>query len=111
MGYIYNKITYRSFLRHLLCPKCRFKFDNKASTSNEYDSNQSRTTNETGTTQCVVTSALSNGDENCCSDVALADFETCALSSDNLLNAGTQVKNTEHVFAVCVYSGAETKVQ
>ena len=36
--------------------------------------------------------------------------ETCALSSDNLLHAGTQLKNTAQVFAVCAYGGSETKV-
>ena len=42
--------------------------------------------------------------------LATADIDTCALSSDNLLHAGTTLKNTEYVYAVCVYGGAETKV-
>ena len=41
----------------------------------------------------------------------LAGVDTCALSSDNLLHAGTTLKNTEYVYGVCVYGGAETKVR
>ena len=40
-----------------------------------------------------------------------ASIDTCALSSDNLLHAGTTLKNTEYVYGVCVYGGAETKVR
>ena len=40
-----------------------------------------------------------------------ASVDTCALSSDNLLHAGTTLKNTEYVYGVCVYGGAETKVR
>ena len=40
-----------------------------------------------------------------------AGIDTCALSSDNLLHAGTTLKNTEYVYGVCVYGGAETKVR
>ena len=42
---------------------------------------------------------------------SVASVDTCALSSDNLLHAGTTLKNTEHVYGVCVYGGAETKVR
>ena len=38
------------------------------------------------------------------------EVDTFALSSDNLLHAGTTLKNTSHVYAVCVYGGAETKM-
>ena len=40
----------------------------------------------------------------------VSDVDTFALSSDNLLHAGTTLKNTSHVYAVCVYGGAETKM-
>ena len=40
-----------------------------------------------------------------------ASVDTCSLSSDNLLHAGTTLKNTEYVYGVCVYGGAETKVR
>ena len=39
-----------------------------------------------------------------------ADVDTFALSSDNLLHAGTTLKNTSYVYAVCVYGGSETKM-
>ena len=31
--------------------------------------------------------------------------QACSLSSDNLLLAGTVIRNTKHVFACCVYAG------
>ena len=37
-------------------------------------------------------------------------FQPCALSNDNLLLAGTVLKNTEEVFACCVYAGTQTKI-
>ena len=40
----------------------------------------------------------------------MIDYDTCALSADNTVLSGTQLKNTEKVFAVCVYGGRETKV-
>jgi magnesium-transporting ATPase (P-type) len=64
--------------------------------------------------------SIKNGVKTCKQDqlqkhsnknIEIADIDTCALSSDNLLHAGTTLKNTEHVYAVCVYGGAETKVK
>ena len=40
----------------------------------------------------------------------MIDYDTCALSADNTVLSGTQLKNTEKLFAVCVYGGRETKV-
>ena len=40
----------------------------------------------------------------------LVDYDTCALSGDNIVLSGTQLKNTKKLFAVCVYGGRETKV-
>ena len=37
-------------------------------------------------------------------------FEPCPLSAENLINSGTQIKNVEEVFCVCVYAGQETKI-
>ena len=37
-------------------------------------------------------------------------FQACSLSNDNLLLAGTVVKNTKDVFACCVYAGTQTKI-
>ena len=50
---------------------------------------------------------ISNGTSN---RSKYGEYETCALSSDNILLSGTQLKNTNSVFAVCVYGGPETKV-
>ena len=36
--------------------------------------------------------------------------QACSLSNDNLLLAGTVLKNTDHVFACCVYAGTQTKI-
>ena len=36
-------------------------------------------------------------------------YKVCALSNDNLLLAGTVLKNTTEVFACCVYAGTQTK--
>ena len=36
--------------------------------------------------------------------------QACSLSNDNLLLAGTVLKNTGHVFACCVYAGTQTKI-
>ena len=44
-------------------------------------------------------------------NLSQGDHQTCSLSSDNIILSGTQLKNTEKVFAVCVYSGPETKVR
>ena len=40
----------------------------------------------------------------------LVDYDTCALSGDNIVLSGTQLKNTKKLLAVCVYGGRETKV-
>ena len=40
----------------------------------------------------------------------LIDYDTCALSGDNIVLSGTQLKNTKKLYAVCVYGGRETKV-
>ena len=37
-------------------------------------------------------------------------LQACSLSNDNLLLAGTVLKNTGHVFACCVYAGTQTKI-
>ena len=42
--------------------------------------------------------------------IEVADVDTFALSSDNLLHAGTTLKNTTNVYALCVYGGSETKM-
>ena len=44
-------------------------------------------------------------------NLSRAEQQTCSLSNDNVVLSGTQLKNTEKVFAVCVYSGPETKVK
>eukprot|EP00094_Tigriopus_californicus_P007466 TCALIF_07188-PA protein Name:"Similar to ATP11A Probable phospholipid-transporting ATPase IH (Homo sapiens)" AED:0.08 eAED:0.08 QI:0/-1/0/1/-1/1/1/0/972 len=36
--------------------------------------------------------------------------EACSLSNENLLWAGTELRNTKCVFGVCVYGGTETKM-
>ena len=36
--------------------------------------------------------------------------ETCSLGHDNLLLSGTVLKNTQEIFGICVYSGAQTKM-
>ena len=33
-----------------------------------------------------------------------------SLSPENLLLTGTQLKNTQEIFGVCVYAGKETKI-
>ena len=105
-------INYKIIIWYLLCTKYRFEFENKASRNKQHSTLEVRTTKEMSTHKNVASCVPTNSDENCCnSDLDLADFETCALSSDNLLLAGTQVKNTDQVFAVCVYGGAETKVK
>ena len=38
------------------------------------------------------------------------ETEDVTLSNDNILLAGTVLKNTESVFACCVYSGTDTKI-
>ena len=38
------------------------------------------------------------------------DSQTCSLSLENLLLAGTVLKNTKFVFGLCVYSGTQTKM-
>ena len=60
-------------------------------------------------------SFVSNGETNAHitsvpNSLEAADVDTFALSSDNLLHAGTTLKNTSHVFAVSVYGGSETKM-
>ena len=37
--------------------------------------------------------------------IMLMLVQACSLSSDNLLLAGTVIRNTKHVFACCVYAG------
>ena len=37
--------------------------------------------------------------------IMLVLVQACSLSSDNLLLAGTVIRNTKHVFACCVYAG------
>ena len=54
---------------------------------------------------------LQKPDQNYSTDMKEADIDTCALSPENLLHAGTTLKNTDYVYAVCVYGGAETKVK
>ena len=69
-----------------------------------------RTTTEMCSRQDVANDVSTNSSRSFNSDVVLTDFDTCALSFDNFLHAGTQLKNTKQVFAVCVYGGPETKV-
>ena len=40
----------------------------------------------------------------------LKAVDKCAISQENLLLYGTVVKNTREVYAVCVYSGPDTKM-
>ena len=55
-----------------------------------------------------VNDGISNGINQ---NTEFKDYDTCALSSDNILLSGTQLKNTEKVYAVCTYGGSETKVR
>ena len=38
------------------------------------------------------------------------ETEICALGNDNLLLAGTVLKNTKELYACCVYAGTQTKL-
>jgi len=38
------------------------------------------------------------------------EIEACPLGNDNLLLAGTVLKNTKEVYACCVYAGTQTKI-
>ena len=46
----------------------------------------------------------------CLSIKGVGNFEPCPLSADNLILAGTQIKNTKDLFCTCVYAGSETKM-
>ena len=86
------------------------KLEDKVSSCGGCQSLETRTTTEKGLRQDVASDVHTNSDRTLNSDLALTDFDTCALSSDNFLHAGTQLKHTKQVFAVCVYGGPETKV-
>ena len=49
-------------------------------------------------------------DKNKSSNNKIEYMEKVSLSPDNILLTGTQLKNTENVFGVCVYAGKETKI-
>ena len=50
------------------------------------------------------------GDEDDGTQSRLSNYEPCPLSADNMVHCGTQVKNVNDVYAVCVYAGQETKM-
>ena len=91
-----------------------FRFNETKKSSNLSTSNTDAISGEKKQST-TKTSFVSNGETNAHitsvpNSLEAADVDTFALSSDNLLHAGTTLKNTSHVYAVSVYGGSETKM-